>query len=349
MARLLEGWIESVPIRTVAAFVAVAAALTVFAVPARAQFEDPLQEKTPDNQYGVRIDPRDPIIYHYKCGATIKAVGGAIGATFGTIAVPEDWPEQSVRIVDEDITANLTNVRHRKVRGGTKQMVIELRHLGPNQTANALVTCEVKVFKQLPPQDPFVYTRPKRREAEVAMALAPSPFINPRATRITRLARDLTADQENDWRKAQALYHYVRDKIELRDSRLKGDLGALKDGFGGHEDLTSLFISLCRAEGVPARTVWVPDHTYAEFYLHDPEGEGHWFPAQVAGKRRAFGHMPEPQVILMKGDNFSVPELEENVRFVGEFLRGKPLRGGGRPEVKFVREPIVFDAGGAGF
>ena len=45
------------------------------------------------------------------------------------------------------------------------------------------------------------------------------------------------------------------------------EFAALRDGTGDCEELSSLFIALCRAHGIPARTVWVPDHCYPEFYL----------------------------------------------------------------------------------
>jgi hypothetical protein len=73
------------------------------------------------------------------------------------------------------------------------------------------------------------------------------------------------------------------------------------------------------------------------------EGTGHWFPCQSAGTR-AFGSMPERRPILQKGDNFHVPEKSEPQRYVAEFMRGNVVKGGGRPEVAFVREfvqPVV--------
>ncbi len=94
---------------------------------------------------------------------------------------------------------------------------------------------------------------------------------------------------------------------------------------------------MCRASGIPARTVWVPDHCYPEFYLVDGEGKGHWFPCQAAGTR-AFGEMPEQRPILQKGDNFRVPEKKRPQRYVAEFLSGTTIQGGGKPKVRWVRE-----------
>ena len=66
--------------------------------------------------------------------------------------------------------------------------------------------------------------------------------------------------------------------------------------------MSSLFVAICRADGIPARLVRVPGHCYPEFYLLDRDGKGRWFPCQAAGTR-AFGGMPDPRPILQKGDN----------------------------------------------
>ena len=61
---------------------------------------------------------------------------------------------------------------------------------------------------------------------------------------------------------------------------------------------------LLHVEGfVELGRVQVPGHVYAEFYLLDAEGAGHWYPCQLAGTR-AFGSMPEHRPVLQKGDNF---------------------------------------------
>jgi hypothetical protein len=107
--------------------------------------------------------------------------------------------------------------------------------------------------------------------------------------------------------------------------------------------MTSLFVALCRANGIPARTVRVPGHCYPEFYLLERNGKGHWFPCQAAGTR-AFGAMPDPRPVLQKGDNVSATDPRTNkkktqVRFLPETLVGTPAGGGGRLRLKLVCEP----------
>ena len=92
---------------------------------------------------------------------------------------------------------------------------------------------------------------------------------------------------------------------------------------GGHiEDLTGLFIALCRAEKIPARTVWVPDYCYAEFYLEDADGKGYWFPCELKEKT-VFGTVSNDYIIMQKGDNIKVPEKDKPYRLVPEFVEAK--------------------------
>ena len=112
---------------------------------------------------------------------------------------------------------------------------------------------------------------------------------------------------------------------------LEGALATLRAGFGEKEDLTSLFIAFCRNLKIPARTVWVPDHNYAEFFLQSPDGQGFWFPCELSG-RRSFGKCPI--AMLLRGDNFKVPEKQEPQRYVAEQLK---IIGGSQPQIRCIR------------
>ncbi len=140
------------------------------------------------------------------------------------------------------------------------------------------------------------------------------------------------------WQLVEAMYDWVRANVEYKEGPFKGAMDALKDGHGDCEELSSLFIALCRASGIPARTVWIAGHCYPEFYLTDAEGNGYWFPCQAAGSRD-FGGIAEHRPILQKGDNFSDPDRPgRKLRYVSEHL--KVANAVGKPRVKFIREPI---------
>ncbi|MGC4003730.1 MAG: transglutaminase-like domain-containing protein [Pirellulales bacterium] len=129
--------------------------------------------------------------------------------------------------------------------------------------------------------------------------------------------------------------------MEYKEGPIQGAVKALQLGYGDCEELSSLFIALCRQQKIPARTVWVTGHCYPEFYLVDDKGEGHWYPCQAAGTR-AFGGIPETRPILQKGDNFADPDRpRERLRYVSEFMKGVAVKGGGDPKHKFTREVVA--------
>lgn len=274
-------------------------------------------------------------VQRWRAGIIVTAEGGPCTGIVGTVPVPTNWPEQQVTVSQEEYSPGV-HVSSRMVERTVKQMVVSIRFLPPGREARALLTLEIKRRSQLPPEETGIYRLPERRKIDrtVLPYLGPSPYIQSTNAKIKKLARELGADKETAWEQVEAIYDWVRDNVEYVNGPLKGALAALNDGTGDCEELTSLFIAICRAKGIPARTVWVPDHCYPEFYLVDSEGKGHWFPCQAAGSR-AFGGIPELRPILQKGDNFrSANDRRIRQRYLAETLTGT----GGQPRVRFVRE-----------
>ena len=273
----------------------------------------------------------------WRAGVTVSAAVGPCRGIVGYIPVPIEWPEQEVKIVDEEISPGV-RVRYEVVDETVKLMIVSVPVLARGQQAKALVTFEIRRSVILPPDDTDVYILPDRRKLDrkVLKYLGPSPLIESRDTKIRKLAHEIGADEDKAWARVEAIYDWVREHVEYKNGPIKGALAALKDGTGDCEELTSLFIAICRAAGIPTRTVWVQGHCYPEFYLVDAEGKGHWFPCQAAGSR-AFGGIPEYRPILQKGDNFRPPwNRRQQQRYLAEHLTGT----GGRPRVKFVREMV---------
>ncbi len=271
-------------------------------------------------------------------GVVVKATGGNCTGIRAFIPIPADWPEQEVTIIEEDYSPGV-KVSFRTVEETVRQMVVEIPFLAHGEEARALVTTEVRRRAILPPPDTSVFVLPDRRKLarDVLPFLAVSPGIEVTNSKIQSLARQLLAEEGTAWQKVERLYDWVRENVTYQEGPFKGALAALADKTGDCEEMTSLFIALCRASGIPARTVWVPGHAYAEFYLVDDEGKGYWFPCQLAGER-AFGQIVEPRPILQKGDNFRSPlNPRDRKRYLAEQLTGT----GGRPQVEFVRRLLV--------
>jgi hypothetical protein len=317
---------------------------TGVASPVAAQFDQTPTASSAQGSNAPKTDQSQTTKIQF--GVRVRAVGGACRGMVATIPVPLDWPEQKVSIDSEDISSTVHELNYRTLQGGAKQMIVTIPILNAGEEAHALVTFEITRSSVLPPDDPSIYKEcPKDKlPKDVLQFLQPSPFIESTHPKITALAKE-TTEGKADWEKVEALYDDTREKIKYKNGPLKGALKGLLDGTGDCEELTSLFVALCRASNIPARTVWVPGHCYPEFYLVDEAGKGYWFPCQAAGAR-AFGGIPEHRAILQKGDNFHDPDRpDKKLRYVSQFLKGSSVTprasGGaaapaGQPQVQFV-------------
>ncbi len=274
---------------------------------------------------------------HWRVGLKITAKNGPCSGLYATLPIPQEWPEQKVRVINEDFSPQVKNVKYLELGGGMRQMQLNIPTLPTGTQAHAIVTMEIDRRPTLAPESTDQYMIPKSVPRNLRIYLAPSPGIESRHREIRDVAKQLTDGELTAWEQVEKVYDWVRDNVKYENGKLKGALAALRDKTGDCEELTSLFIAICRAMDIPARTVWVPGHCYPEFYLVNQDGDGTWFPCQAAGSR-AFGSMTEARPILQKGDNFKVPHKKQRQRYVAEFLKGSATRGGGKPVMEIVRE-----------
>ena len=285
-------------------------------------------------------DPKGPKlgeakVLKWQAGVIVTAASGPCTGIVGYAPLPVAWPEQEISVAEEDISP-ACRVKNEMVEGTVKVMVVSIPQLPAGQEAKALLTYEIRRHALIAPTDTGIYEMPESRKLprDIRPYLAPSPKIESSNPKIKAAAKEITSEKEKAWQKVEAIYDWVRAKVGHQKGPVKGALAALRDGNGDVEDSTSLFIALCRAAGVPARTVWVPDHCYPEFYLLDDDGKGHWFPCEMDGNR-SFGGINETRPILQKGDNFRPPyDRRDWQRYLAEYLTGT----GGKPKAKFVRQ-----------
>ena len=284
----------------------------------------------------------EPTIQRWKIGILVTAENGPAKGIFASTPVPVDWPEQSAKLIESKKSSTVRRVNYRNLAGGVRQMVIEIPRLPMGQSASAWATYEVTKKALFSPDNTDRFVVPLQNRRKWRKFLGPSPYIESDNPSIRSITREIVADRSRAWEQVEAIYEWVRANVEYRDGPLKGALAAFHDRDGDCEELTSLFIAMCRANRIPARTVWVPGHCYPEFFLKDEDGKGHWFSCQAAGSP-AFGSITEMRPILQKGDNFRVPgdPRRQTVRYA-QTLGSLPGGGNVHPVIKIVHERVKF-------
>ena len=278
-----------------------------------------------------------PLKQRWEIGVVIQSPGNCTGITAG-LTVPKEWPEQIVKIIDQQKSRHVRSVRFQTMANDVQQMLVSIPRLAAGEEARVMVTFEITKSHIVAPASTDQFRVPAQPSRSIQKYLLPSPFIESRDSRIQVLAKQIVAEKETDWEKAEAIYDWVRDNIQYKfDPQLKGAIIALQNKQGDCEEMTSLFIALCRVNKIPARSVWIPRHCYPEFYLQDPDGEGHWFPCQAAGTR-AFGSMPEYRPILQKGDSFRLAGKRKPQRYVTDTLQARNATR--NPQVQFIRRQL---------
>lgn len=281
----------------------------------------------------------EPETVYFEIGLKIRSNGKALGVT-GTVPIPINWPEQEVTVVKEHKTDNLRKFSFKDLTKDTRQLILRANRLSAGETAQGSVVLRIEKRDLVAPKNVNELIFAKKIPGKVKTYLKPSPYIESKHKRIKTIAQTISVDSEaTAWQQVESIYKWVRDNIRYEfDTKIHSCLEALDSGHGDCEELSSLFIAICRAKGIPARAVWIPSHTYPEFYLQDKDGNGHWFPCQAAGTYE-FGAMTELKPVLQKGDRFKVPGTREMLRYVRPTLVAKDAPQG--LSIEFINRQIT--------
>ena len=287
-----------------------------------------------------RLTYDNPKTQRWRVGLKLETNGTTCRDVLATFPIPMDWPEQTVKVVDQNIDSRVERWAPRDLPGGARQIVLTMSKVLRGTDPEVTFDLEVTRSRTVGPETTDDLVIPTKLSNDLKIYLGNSPYIDATDGKI-KLAAKQFADAESGetpWARVEAMYDWVRDKVKYQEGDIKSASKALKDGVGDCEELTSLFVAMCRANKIPARMVWIPDHCYPEFYLEDASGKGYWFPCQAAGTRQ-FGSMSEYRPVLQKGDRFKVPEKNKPDRYVAEFFRCIP-ESKTPPTPVFLRELI---------
>lgn len=158
--------------------------------------------------------------------------------------------------------------------------------------------------------------------------------------RIAEVAKGFTSEA-NPYRRAWAIYSYVIDRCSYSDTPGRGALPMLQSAIGCCADYSNLFVTLCRATGIPAREcsgftvkgtgTW---HSWAEFYIPqvgwipcDPQaGDG-----PLESRQAAFAGLVGPDcVALAKQHDITI--TRDGRSRTAPVIQDSMIWGGGRSQ-----------------
>lgn len=296
------------------------------------------------NRYAVpdaALELFDPRTYRLKVVIRIEAADGAVKNVIATGPIPMDWPEQRVRLISQKISpqckvseqilkgqAALIKFQVPQIPKGGSVFVERLYEITRYRTKFSMGADELKFARGVPAE----------LKDQVAGAAPGVETKSPQMIELSEALRKVSQDS-NAWDTIKTFWSWTRDNVKFENGDFRGALYAIENRCGDCEEMSALFVGLCRLSGIPARTVWVESHDYPEFYLVDKQGRGHWIPVQVVGPPW-FGEITEYRPIFQKGDRFYDPLQKTYVRYVPHTVKGSD---GKAPKVDF-RHEIIADS-----
>lgn len=295
------------------------------------------------NRY-AEIDPAlelaDPRTYRFKMVVRIDAPDGPVKNVVATGPVPMNWPEQRVRLLSQKISPN-AKCSEMVIKGQAALLKFQVAQIPKGGSAFVERLYEITRYRtkfSLPGED---LKFPRGIPSELKDQLTGvAPGMEIKSSQMIDLASALrkTNEDAGPWETIKGFWSWTRDNVKFENGDFKGALYAIEHRCGDCEEMSALFVGLCRLSNIPARTVWVEGHDYPEFYLMDPQGRGHWIPAQVLGPPW-FGEITEYRPIFQKGDRFYDPLQKTFVRYVPQTVKGTD--GKVLPKVHFDHQIIA--------
>jgi Transglutaminase-like superfamily len=286
------------------------------------------------------LELADPRTYRLKVVIRIRATESPVQNIVATGPIPMNWPEQQVRLLSEKISPN-ARCSEQVLPGQAALIKFQVAQIPAQGTAFVERMYEITRYrtKFKLPGDDLALPRGTPPEMKDQMRGIP-PGVEMQNPKMIELAETLrtTSRESGPWETVRAFWSWTRDNVKFENGDFRGAMHAIEHRCGDCEEMSALFVGMCRLSGIPARTVWVDTHDYPEFYLVDKQGRGHWIPAQVLGPPW-FGEMAEYRPILQKGDRFYDPLKKEYVRYVPQTVKGADAKS--LPKVEFHHEIIA--------
>jgi hypothetical protein len=269
----------------------------------------------------------------YKLTIAIELQGrGTATQLIATTSIPVACPEQT--IVQEAVQSQGCWAETRTVGPYARQLVLRASGIFAGQSVRATLQSVVTLTKQYHGYCAEQFPQEQSVPPDVRRTyLGDSPGIQTRCPEIRALCEELSRGREHPWDRAARFAQWIVKNIRPQIGRFTSVEQALLNRCGDCEEMSAVFVALCRSAGIPARLVWVPNHNWAEFYLQDAQGQGHWIPVHLACYSW-FGWTGAHELVLQKGDRLQVPERKGYFRLLEDWMRWM----GKRPAVRYQAE-----------
>lgn len=295
-------------------------------------------KEPPEGETGY-LEPRP---YDLSIGIRLEGAGPASEIT-STTTVPLDYPEQKIENVA--IETQGCQAKLRKLANGAGQLLLSASGIDKGQIISAVARYRLTLFKQYRGYNADQFPARQTIPPEVRKNfLQDSPGIQTRSKQVRQLAAELTSGTpKHPWELAKCFADWVPKNIRPQIGSYTSVTAALDDRRGDCEEMAGVFVALCRAAGIPARLVWIPNHTWAEFFLVDRDEREHWIPAHTACYSW-FGWNGAHELVLQKGDRIQIPERRKTVRLLADWAQWS----GAPPQVRYTAEltPLPSEPGG---
>lgn len=284
-------------------------------------------KEPPPGQTGY-LEPRT---FETSIGLELQGKGDA-GSLRATTPVPSAFPEQKIDKVE--VLTEGCEARVQALTSGAAQLEMAAPGIAKGQTIRAVARMRLTLMKQYQGFRKEQFPEKQTVPAEVKKNfLQDSPGIQTSNALVRKQAQEIAAKEEHPWDQAAAIAGWIRETIKPQIGAYTGVATAMEKKKGDCEEMAAVFVALCRSLQIPARLVWVPNHNWAEFYLTNEKGEGHWIPVHTACYGW-FGWTGAHELVIQKGDRVVHPQKKNTQRLLEDWVQWQ----GVRPEIHFVGE-----------
>jgi len=282
----------------------------------------------PKDQTGY-LEPRS---FEVSIGVELQGNGSA-SRLQATSPVPSEFPEQKLESVE--VLTEGCEARVQPLASGAAQLEMAASSIAKGQIVRAVAKMKFTLFKQYHAfaKEQFAQQQPKLPADIKRNYLQDSPGIQTSDGEVRKVAQAIAAEHQHPWDQAAAITAWIRQTIKAQIGAYTSVTKAMQKKTGDCEEMAAVFVALCRSLQIPARLVWVPNHNWAEFYLTNEKGEGHWIPAHTACYSW-FGWTGAHELVLQKGDRIVHPQKRNTQRLLEDWMQWQ----GARPEIRFGGE-----------